>query len=145
MIKKRIFILTLNIIFLISTTGLPITYHLCQMMQKKTLSACEMCNGEMEKMETSCCAEEVVDNSVIIKSEKSVCCQEEFVYNKVEDEFVNIKTDVNFFASSEILLQPIVLIPHTFDFFLEESFYCDSSPPFLINPEIHITNSILLI
>jgi hypothetical protein len=99
----------------------------------------------MEEIVSSCCSRGTFDNKVIIASENSICCQEEFVYNKVDDEFVTIKIDENFFASSEILFQPIILIPHTFDFSLEESFYCDSSPPFLINPELHITNSIFLI
>ena len=143
--KKKIFILTLTIVFLVSTTGLPVTYHLCKMMEKKSISECEMCKIEMQKFESSCCSKDNSDNSVIIKSEKSTCCQDEFVYKKVEDEFVNNKTDINFISSSEILFQPIVLISHTFDFSIEESFYNDSSPPFLINPELHITNSVLLI
>jgi hypothetical protein len=143
--NKKILILSLTIVFLVSTTGLPITYHLCKMMEAKSLSKCEMCKIDMEKQEYSCCSNDEENNSVLIKSQKSSCCQNEFVYNKVEDEFVNTKTDVNFYSSSEILFQPIVLISNTFDFSLEESFYCDSSPPFLINPEIFITNSILLI
>ena len=143
--KKKISILTLAFLFLVSTTGLPVSYHFCQMMEQKTLTECEVCKAEMEKIKPSCCADETMEFSVTISSDKSACCQEEFVYNKVEDEFVNIKIDVNFFASSEILLQPIALIPHTFDFSLDESFYCDSSPPFLINPELYISNSVLLI
>ena len=145
MTKKKIFILILALFFLVSTTGLPVSYHLCKMMETKSLSECEICKAEMEKINPSCCAVETMEFSVTISSDISACCQEEFVYNKVEDEFVNNKTDVNFFSTSDILFQSIVLIPHTFDFSLEESFYCDSSPPFLINPELHITNSIFLI
>jgi hypothetical protein len=142
--KRKIFILILTIVFLVSTTGLPVSYHLCQMMNEKSLNECEMCKIEMEQIESSCCSVEISDYSVIIKSEKSACCQDEFFYNKVEDEFVNNKTDVNF-LSLQILFQPLVLIPNTIDFSLEASFYCDSSPPFLINPELHITNLVLLI
>ncbi|MBK9097412.1 MAG: hypothetical protein IPM14_04655 [bacterium] len=145
MTKKKISILTLAFFFLISTTGLPVYYHFCDMMQKKSLNECDVCVNEMEEIVFSCCSLGTFENRVTISSENTVCCQEEFVYNKVEDEFVNIKTDVNYFTSSEILLQPIVLIPHTFDFSLEVSFYCDTSPPFLINPELYISNSVLLI
>ena len=145
MIKKKIFILTLTFVFLVSTTGLPVSYHLCKMMQEKSLSECEMCKAEMEKIESSCCSKVTSDYSVIIKSEKSACCQDEFVYKKVEDEFVTNKSDVSSFSSSEIFIQPIVLIPYTFDFSIKEFIYCDTSPPFLINPELHITNSVLLI
>ena len=143
MMKKRIFILSFVILFLVSTTGLPVYYHYCEMMQKKSLNECEVCAEEKEEV-SSCCSEKVSENTIKFSSHRPVCCQEEFVYNKVEDEFVNNKTDVNFFSSSEILYQPIILIPHTFDFSLDESFYCDSSPPFLINPELYISNSILL-
>lgn len=141
---KRILILTVTLTFLVSTTGMPVTYHLCQMMQEKSLSECQMCAMDEEKIQTSCCNEETTDNAVTITSENPVCCQSEFVYNKVEDEFVN-QSSVNFFSSSEILFQPIVLVTNTFDFSPEISFYSDSSPPFLINHELHITNSVLLI
>lgn len=144
MTKKKIFILTLTLLFLVSTTGLPMYYHYCAMMQKKSLNECDVCVNENDEM-FSCCSEEIANNIIKITTEKPICCQEEFVYNKVEDAFVNIKTDVNYFASSEILLQSIVLIPHTFDFSLEVSFYCDTSPPFLINSELYISNSVLLI
>lgn len=142
---KRLLILALTFAFLVSTTGLPVSYHLCQMMQQKSLSECEMCKSEMEKSETKCCNEKAFDNSPVIKSEKSTCCQDEFVYNKVEDDFVSSKSGVNNFSFSENLTQ---LAPTTFcpiDFLVEESFYCDSSPPFLINSDLHITNSVLLI
>jgi hypothetical protein len=145
MTKKKLFILTLTFFFLVSTTGLPVSYHLCKMMETKSLSECEICKAEMEKINPSCCADETMEFSVTISSDISACCQDEFVYNKVEDEFVNNKTDVNFFTSSEILYQPIVLISNTIDFSSEASFYCDSSPPFLINSELYISNSILLI
>ena len=145
MMKKKISILTLTFLFLVSTTGFPVTYHLCRMMQEKSFSKCEMCKAEMEEIQTSCHYENTSDYSIVIKSENLPCCEEEFVYNKVEAEFVINKTEVKFFSSSEILFQPIILIPNNFDFSVEESFYCDSSPPFLVNPEIYITNSILLI
>lgn len=141
---KRILILTITLTFLVSTTGLPVTYHLCQMMQEKSLSECQMCAMDEEEVQTSCCYEETTDYMVTITSETPVCCQSEFVYNKVEDEFVNNKSEVNF-NSSVILYQAIELIPHVFDFSLEASFYSDSSPPFLTNSEIHIFNSVFLI
>jgi hypothetical protein len=144
MMKKRISISILTLLFLVSTTGMPIWSHYCEMMGKKSLNECGDCKIEEVEV-TSCCSEEISDYSVIIESEKFTCCQEEFVYNKVDDEFVNIKTDVNIFTSSKILFQPIVLIHHTLVFSLEVSFYCDASPPFLINSELYISNSVLLI
>jgi hypothetical protein len=145
MMKKKISILSLVILFLVSTTGLPIYSHYCEMMEKMSSSECEVCMIEMQKVETSCCSEEMNEELLTISAENPVCCQEEFVYNKVEDELLFNKTEITFFLSSENSVQPLTLIPPTFEFSSEESFYCDSSPPFLINPEIHITNSVLLI
>lgn len=115
------------------------------MMKQKSISSCEICADDIANITSSCCEDEQNNYGETISSPNTNCCQEEFVYNKVEDEFVNIKSEVNFFTSSEILFQPIVLILHTFDFSTNESFYGDSSPPFLINPELNITNSVFLI
>ena len=103
-----------------------------------------MCAMDEEKIPSSCCEEESSNYEVTITSENPVCCQSEFVYNKVDDEFVNNKSEVNF-SSSVILYLTIELIPSAFDFSLEGSFYSDSSPPFPINTEIHIVNSVFLI
>ena len=145
MMKKRISILTLILLFLVSTTGMPVTYHLCLMMQEKSLNECDVCKVELERIETSCCAEETMANPSTISSENPVCCHDEFVYNKVEDEFVANKSEVNFFSLSEKSIPIVSVIPPSVNFILEKSFYCDSSPPFLINPELHIFNSVFLI
>lgn len=144
MMQKKILILTLSLLFLVSTTGLPVTYHLCQMMQEKSLNECEMCAIAEEEVVTSCCVEESFDYPVSISSDNPVCCQSEFVYNKVEDQFVNNKSEVNFYSLFN-LVQPVALISSQSEFYPVESFYTDSSPPFLIDSEIHITNSALLI
>ena len=145
MIKKKIEIVILTLILVISTTGLPTYFHYCMMMNQQSLSECEMCKSEIEKIETSCCSEKVSDNSVIIKSEKAACCQTEFVYNKVEDNFLSNKTEANIYFSFNNLFEQISLLQPTIDFQSINSFYCDSSPPFLVNSEIYITNLALLI
>ena len=141
---KRILILTLTFIFLVSTVGLPVTYHLCQMMQKTTVTACGMCENKMESSDTNCSSEKINDNFLVIKSEKSSCCSEEFVFNKVDDEFVFTKSNVDNYSASEIIIQPI-FISLSSDNLVEASYYNDSSPPFLINPDLYLTNSTLLI
>ena len=87
MMKKKISILFLITLFLISTTGLPIYSHYCEMMGKKSLSECEMCKAEIEKIEPSCCSEEISDNDLKFSSNKSNCCVDEFDYKKIEDNF----------------------------------------------------------
>lgn len=145
MMKKRILILTLTLLFLVSTTGLSVTYHLCQMMDQKSLIECQMCNVETELVEPSCCAEEIMDYRTTISLNNPLCCQSEFVYNRIEDEFIFHKFELNSFTSSEISFQTVILIPDSIDLEPNVSFYCDSSPPFLINPELNITNSVFLI
>lgn len=138
-------IISLVILFYISTTGLPVFSHYCEMMGKRSLNECEACKTEIEKIETSCCSNESPEYPVTISSDKPVCCQDAFVYNKVEDQFIFNKSDINSFSSPENLVQLITLIPPSVEFNSEESFYCDSSPPFLINPDLNITNSTFLI
>jgi hypothetical protein len=88
MIKKRISILSLTLLFLVSTTGLPVTYHLCEIMQKKSLSECEICLIEMKEIEESCC--DYDDNSDLVtqlSAAGSSCCTKNFVYKKIDDDF----------------------------------------------------------
>lgn len=115
------------------------------MMEKGSVNDCKMCMTEVAQAEISCCSEETSEYLVTISSENPICCQDEFVYNKVEDEFILSKIDSQLILASEDLVQVFAIIPHSADLSSEVSFYCDSSPPFLINPEIHITNSVLLI
>ena len=138
-------IISLIILFFVSTTGLPVFSHYCEMMGKRSLSECEACKTEIEKIETSCCSNQTPEYPVTISSDQPVCCQDAFVYNKVEDQFIFNKSDVSYLSASENFVQPITLIPPSIDYILVESFYCDSSPPFLINPDLNITNSTFLI
>jgi len=86
MMKKKILILTLSFLFLVSTTGMPIWSHYCEMMGKKSLSECQACAEE--KAETfSCCSMEESDFEIQLKAEKSNCCIDEFDYKKIEDDF----------------------------------------------------------
>ena len=138
-------IVSLILLFFISTTGLPAYYHYCEMMGKRSLSECEACKAKIEKIESSCCSNETPEYPVTISSDQPVCCQDAFVYNKVEDQFLFNKSEINYFISTQILFHSVSLITPSVDFLLENSFYCDSSPPFLINPELNISNSVLLI
>lgn len=73
------------------------------------------------------------------------CCQTEFILNKVDDEFLLNKTELSNHHFSIIDLPIIVEEINSLQPTNQNKFYCDSSPPFLIDPELHITNSVLLI
>ena len=140
--KKRILISTLTLLFLVSTTGLPVTINLCKMVETENVNECMM---HRKPVESHCCTKANAEYPVTVSFHNYNCCESEFVFNKVEDEFLYNKTDVNFFSTLEHVIQPVSVIPQKVDYSFNESFFCDSSPPFLINPELHITNSLLLI
>jgi len=145
MMKKKIFILSFILSFLISTTGLPVTYHLCNMINQKSLDDCKICKNESENLTNSYCSMNLDDGVLTISKDNSSCCQTEFVFNKVEDEFLINKIDINFYSESQIISQSVTLIPISFEISKSLTFQCDSSPPFLIKSELHISNSVFLI
>ena len=142
MMKKKILISALSILFLVSTTGLPVTINLCNMAGDMEKSECTM---HKKPVTSLCCAEQAEDNITTISFDKPNCCQIEFVFNKINDEFIYNKSEINNFSSSDYLFQTIAILIPSFNISEGVSFTCDSSPPFLINPELHITNSNLLI
>ena len=84
--KKKISILTLTILFLVSTTGMPIWSHYCEMVGKYSLSECSDC--KIEKVEIdSCCLENIPDDQYQLSTEDSNCCVDAFDYKKIEDNF----------------------------------------------------------
>jgi len=139
--KKRILISTLAVLFLVSTTGLPVTISMCKMSAEDA----GQCMMHKKPVRSMCCMEDISENTLRISRTTPNCCQVSFVYNKVESEFVNNKTEINFYSSFQSLIILVSLIPEQSEISFTESFYTDSSPPFLIDPEIHITNSSLLI
>lgn len=86
MMKKKISILTLTFLFLVSTTGLPFFYHYCEMIGKKSLSECSDCAEDKEET-FSCCSMEEPEFEIQMKAESSTCCIDEFDYKKIEDNF----------------------------------------------------------
>jgi len=86
MMKKKISILILTILFVVSTTGMPIWSHYCEMMGKKSLSECQACAEEKEET-FSCCSMEESDFEIQLKAKESNCCIDEFDYKKIEDNF----------------------------------------------------------
>ncbi len=94
MMKKKISILTLTILFLVSTTGLPIWSHYCEMMGKSSSTDCEMCKADIEQTESDCCSEQAPFESLKITVENSTCCVDAFDYKKIEDIFSQTGTTV---------------------------------------------------
>ena len=86
--KRKISILTLAFLFFAATTGVPVTLHICKIMGTTSSEFCEMHKAKVVKH--SCCEDEQPVYPVNITSDNS-CCQTEFVYNKVKDDFLSVK------------------------------------------------------
>lgn len=95
--NKKILISTLTLLFLVSTTGLPVFYHYCELIGKKSMTECEMCETKViEIVEKSCCSE--IETEFQLKLSDARCCIDDFDYKKIED---------NFFQSLNTNLLPI--------------------------------------
>src|SRR3990172_8658197 len=121
MIKKTS-ILFLILFFFGSTTGLPITIHLCKMVETADTDKCLMHNMPVK---ASCCETKTIDNSIV----------DRYLIQKVE-----IKPDlVNIFLS---------LNSNIYNYKSDTNRFfgiTDISPPPIQNNHLYLTNSSLLI
>ncbi len=145
MMKKRILTISLTLLFIVSTTGLPIYSHYCEMMKNKSLFECEVCKSKIEKVETSCCSEETSQHSALIKSQNPVCCQDEIVYHKVEDEFVNNKSETKNFVTIHYSIVASVSPADFTQNLYSQKYLISSSPPIFFTNNIYLNNSVFLI
>jgi len=128
MMKKRISILTLTSLFLVSTTGMPIWSHYCEMIGKKSLSECGDCKIEEVEI-SSCCSEMTLENQLQYASENSNCCIDEFDYKKIEDDFFQTITS-NLIPITSVVIEPhlSLLNPQNENKFSQQTNY-DLPPP----------------
>jgi len=134
---KKISILLFGLIFLISTTSLPLTLHMCKMAEKRSSEQCEKCIKEIQKP---------VSSSTNIKNlGSSTCCSKQLIDSSVKDNFIsskvnlydvkNMQLSVSFILAQEVLNKNPKLI------WSGEI----NSPPNLIQNPIYIINSVFLI
>lgn len=141
--KRKLIIVFISSFFL-STTGLPVTLHYCQMLNSVSFSDCMMCSAEEDTEESSCCRNED-DYSVQIKEKNSdECCEIKIIDSSVKDNFllnqIEIKNEIKFLNLFSVLNCEV----HKNSFNKFNFSFCDSSPP-PIESELYILNSILLI
>lgn len=143
MIKKQ-FILSLALLFFVSTTGLPLYMHLCKMNGTFTADECGMCVEEKQPVKKSCCEAEN-EYDVAFKTDSFYnCCETTLVDASVKDKYISAKVDKKEDSNSLTLLPQL---NHSIDFSASQEviFYSDSSPPHLISNDLYLTNSIFLI
>ena len=143
--KKRLYILSLVFTFFVSTTGLPVTMHLCKMMEEASAEQCNMCADTQIPETMACCEDDNFAGEVITSSNFSGCCEIQLVDNKVEDEFLYLKVEVKNDLTSSIVELPLSVIFNASKTVKSHSpFAFDSSPPSLEN-DLYIYNSVLII
>ncbi len=141
--NKKLVILFIFTFFL-STTGVPISLHYCQMQGSLSLSDCGMCSSAEVEEEPSCC--ETEDSYPIqLKSDiQNNCCELKVIDSSVKENFLLIKqeirtdkTDLFFTIFNNETFQKLNVVS-------AYSSFCDSSPP-LIRTDIYLQNSVFLI
>ena len=132
---KRITILSFCLLFLVSTTGLPLTIHFCKMKKTSYINKnCEMCGMDVNTGQTS--------DQVSVKRALGSCCHTSTFDNNVKDNFLSFKTELNYQSFSLLMVCPVLcqisLLSNTVSF-------NNTSPPPLLNNNLYLANSILLI
>ena len=143
---QKIYISSLIIALIFSTTGYTITEHFCKMMDRSFADQeCTM-HDNMETPESmSCCENEDSDCGGKAPLTSSDCCETQSINKKVEDDFISFKQEIkNKFTSIIVSLSLHTLIEDENRVTSHILLAFDSSPPSSTN-KIYIFNSVLLI
>jgi len=137
--KKKISIISLVLIFFVSTTGLPLTINLCTMMDTPAADMCEMHSKD------NSCEYDAHQNSIKIQIEKAECCKTQLVDKSICDKYLQLNAQK--LNPNSSLTAIINLDFSSLNYSLTNSikYFSDSSPPTIINNHIYLDNSILLI
>lgn len=140
--KKKVFKISLLLLFFISTTGLPVTIQLCNMAKD---TECEMMNKKsMSKHCESTPAGNDLSNSNYSSQYSFNCCATKTINSLIKDSFVSFKTEIKF---------NLVELPHSLFTDIENNtvsaklifHLTDSSPPKSNDNNLYLSNSVLLI
>ncbi|MGD8305976.1 MAG: hypothetical protein PVF17_04925 [Ignavibacteria bacterium] len=137
---KKIYISSLVLILVVSTTGLTYTYHLCKMMGESDAVVCEM---EHVRVQHSCCMDEN-DGGPNISAYSPDCCEFQTIENRISDEFISFNSDKNFGTSLSFTPVAVFTLANNFDRNSLDFHPNNNSPPGR-NSNIFILNSTFLI
>lgn len=139
-INKKI-LFTVLFLFTLSNTGLPVIFHVCNMMNEVTLESCGMCEAKLDEMRHS--HEE--HSSLKIGRDASDCCSYKTVEKSIKDNFISAVSG-NMVVNAVDNIAPIVESDIDLSCSHENLFeISDGSPPGQSDNHIYLTNSILLI
>ena len=132
---KRIIILSFCMLFLVSTTGLPLTIHFCKMKSSSNGNKkCGMCMMEGKHSKSS--------DAISLSRAMGNCCHTETFDNNVKDNFLSFTTELNIHSLSAVMISPV---DYSFCSYITSVQFTDTSPPRLLSNNLYLFNSILLI
>ena len=144
MIKKAS-ILTLLLLFFVSTTGLPFSVEFCNILKKEIKTECPLFTQEKENNELSCPFEkEKAANKSTSTIKDEDCCSQELIVLGVKDSFIPNKTEARNQSVSVVLPISDYSLPET-EQEISTYTFIDTSPPLLQSNSLYLSNSILLI
>lgn len=127
----------LILLFLFSTTGMPVVLHHCNTMQVTSFTACEMHSVKPE--EKSCCEEED-PAQLFITDQNDVCCTDYLVDESIKETFLTSTKDIQGIQSAAILISDLSSFPQL-QFEIKSRSLTFQSPP----GKLYIINSVFLI
>lgn len=139
---KKIIVISFNLLFLIATTGLPVTVHLCKIMENKPSDFCGITHEEgQHSCKAMCKAKENIEVQNIVKAD---CCKYLPLETLVTDKFVTNKIEITY-TLSKIAVVNYSGIEKLDSQNISAIFLNDASPPSQTNNHIYLDNSLLLI
>ena len=143
---KKISISTLLLLFFVSTTGLPLTIHYCNMaesMEKMDMSSCSCHVKNTNRMHKDCSLFKIDTKEVSVKSKN--CCDTEVSFIKyVKDSYLSNKTEIQKEVSvQKTLIADILPVKrvHAVSYLI----FTDTSPPPLADNHLYNFTTVLLI
>jgi hypothetical protein len=136
--KKKITSISLIFLFFVSTVGLPLSVNLCSMMKSEEVELCEMHSNNMS------CENEESSTSGKIALKKQDCCKTEIIYKSISDQYLKVDSQ-NQNSNQIIVLNNPDLSDDYFSKINSSNYFNDSSPSALLNNNIYLNNSVLLI
>ena len=137
--KQKIITYLLLSVFILSTIGIPVSLHYCEMMDLVSLQSCGMCDTKAP----TCCKGD--NTGSIVKSENDVsCCTNKIIASSSDEKYLTSTFEVQKTEAKSF----VFIIPKQ-QYFTEElsnkTFSSDISPPPNYSNSIYLNNSILLI
>jgi len=140
---KRKLAILLIFTFFLSTVGMPISLHFCEMQKISSLSMCEVCALDKIEKVDSCCEEEI-DYPVQLKSNNAdQCCNTKIIDKSISDNFISIQLELKQEQSPTVVYLTDLISKQLR---LNSQFINNTaSPPSAQHSDLYLQNSVLLI